>query len=428
MTGQLVFIIYTLLLCKNYNKWVTIFIAIHPFIYNFALWNQSISVWITIIIILLYPFKFHNLFLGIKKFPFTLPLLAIGLSMLITNSLVEDVYKHTPSTITSIGSKCILVFIFWRIYQTSPKKTLSVFIKTSFIITSCICFYSLIETITFTNPYINWIIDKKLYIGETKFIDTIRFGMKRSQSVFPMHTTLAGFCINLSWFLYLAYKKTYIKNSILTFCIIILSFLCVFFTGARSGILGILFCFALIFLYERVNKKHIFLFLILSIAIFFITEDYLNEIIGSFTDTESTNGSNTDMRKEQLAISLLLFEQSPVFGNGFGFALTVGNQLYPELYGAESLWFNILINYGIIGLISYSLLFIYAIVFTVKQKNPILILYVLGFLAAQTLSSVPGIEPTYMLIYLFIANELLKRKRRRYINNIYPKRSSVTTL
>lgn len=410
MLGLLIFSIFSILLIYNYRKWVVIFTAIQPALFFFSLWNQSLTVWLTILIILVYPFKFHKIFKGINTFPFTIPLLAVGLSMFATDFFAENMYKHTPTTIISIGSKCILIFIFWRIYRSSPTKTLSCFIKSSFIITAIICLYSLIETITLTNPYISWVIDNNIYIGETKFINEIRYGLKRSQSIFPMHTTLAGFCISVSCFLYIAYKKKYIKNNALSLCTIVLTFLCAFFTGARSGIIGILFCFLFILLHKKVNIKHLIPFFALAIIFFLITEDYLNAIIDSFTDTESTSGSNTDMRKEQFAISLLFFEKAPIWGNGFNFATTVGNQIYPDLYGAESLWFHIMINHGIVGIISYLLVYLYAIIYTIKQKRPILIFYILGFLSIQTLSSVPGIEVTYLFIYLFVTNEILKTK------------------
>ena len=91
---------------------------------------------------------------------------------------------------------------------------------------------------------------------------------------------------------------------------------------------------------------------------------------------EAQHGSSLEMRAGQLDVSLRYFSQSLVtvlFGNGLSTTRDIiASGTVPELYNAESLLFTLLINQGLLGIIVYFWIFVYATaipVLEVKDRN-----------------------------------------------------------
>ena len=72
------------------------------------------------------------------------------------------------------------------------------------------------------------------------------------------------------------------------------------------------------------------------------------------------------------------------------------------MYGAESLWFPVMIDTGMLGVIGHIMFFIGCSVFCMRGKNKKPIFFVLALLLLNTMSSIPGFVITWMFS-VFIA-------------------------
>ena len=118
------------------------------------------------------------------------------------------------------------------------------------------------------------------------------------------------------------------------------------------------------------------------------------------------------MREEQLVISLVYWLQNPIFGNGPTYTFTTVKEADAGIQGAESIWFILMIEYGVIGCIAFLTTIIASIYYLYKNKMTPLIFLVLMFFVNKSLSSVPGISEGFFLLYIvfLVRVELLRRR------------------
>lgn len=84
-------------------------------------------------------------------------------------------------------------------------------VKTALVFGCLVSIYALFETITRSNPLLNSLVLSGCYI-ESPLITEIRFGLKRAQAIFSMHTTLGGVMLFNYALLLIAYKTAYLKK------------------------------------------------------------------------------------------------------------------------------------------------------------------------------------------------------------------------
>lgn len=194
--------------------------------------------------------------------------------------------------------------------------------------------------------------------------------------------------------------------------------MCVFLTGARSCIIGLLMCTGMSF--SKLKVSHILLLCFIIPFVFIFAGDYLSQIFDSIFNTEKVNGSSSDMRLIQFMISWDYMMRSPIIGNGLGFLYNdvVLNHLEKELFGAESMWFGVIADQGILGLVSYLLLFISPILYSWRKDNKFIILFVIGILVMHSLSTIPGVNPAMVLVFTLIFNYMQDTAKSRKIRKI----------
>jgi hypothetical protein len=71
---------------------------------------------------------------------------------------------------------------------------------------------------------------------------------------------------------------------------------------------------------------------------------------------------------------------------------------HTELFGAESIWFSLLVDYGIMGCISFVAMII-ACMKDLYKMNKIFLFFPLAYLLAKTLSITIGVEFYTLLIF-----------------------------
>lgn len=105
-----------------------------------------------------------------------------------------------------------------------------------------------------------------------------------------------------------------------------------------------------------------------------IVEQKTDQIASAFTDYrgEKVDGSSLKLRSMQLAGSFVFFKKSPVVGNGYDY---IEKKLQPQkkvarkMAGYESVIFYLLIERGIVGIITYLVLYGSILVYLIKNSK-----------------------------------------------------------
>jgi hypothetical protein len=147
--------------------------------------------------------------------------------------------------------------------------------------------------------------------------------------------------------------------------------LILFLSGSRSALVCCLFCLLLM----CVVKLPIVLKIITIGALCFVAVFSVNKFVESFS--EEGQGSSISMRQEQILYSYVLFIKSPIVGNGVRY--TSKNVMQRDSYndrvldtsigGLESVVFYQLIDYGLLGLFSYFLLFVCGLFYFFRRRK-----------------------------------------------------------
>lgn len=246
--------------------------------------------------------------------------------------------------------------------------------------------YGLFNYIFKSNPYYEFIVNNFFKGGETDFKSKLRVldttdQRYRSVSTFDM-TFNYGYISTLITIFFLYFTSLTNKKKI---CII----------GIISGFIGTILCFSrtvfiaamlsiLIYVTFSFGIKKIFtglyIFLILmwlSYSSLSIVQKNIDNVIDVFiTGGERTSGSSVSMRKLQTLKAYKYFLQEPFRGNGYDYInkeLGWGNRdnalLDSDMYGFESIIYVLLIEQGLIGLVTKLLLFISIFHFFIKHRN-----------------------------------------------------------
>ena len=140
---------------------------------------------------------------------------------------------------------------------------------------------------------------------------------------------------------------------------------------------------------------------------------YLNEIHNSIINSNDAQmGSSTDMRDMQTEIAFYYFLQSPIWGNGVSFLFDYVALIDENILGGESVWYSLLVERGLIGVIAY--LSIYILLYHYSTEKYIMFSFLLIQLTMQSLTSTPGLDFDF-----FIILGLLITLSNKYINFDY---------
>lgn len=401
------------LFLKNYEKYYTLFILTIPFINEFvapsflAPINATVLLSFTGIIIYLYKYGFS--FSGWKK---------AGvfwiMAFLYSSLLVSDYYasEHHLFSLFSVFTLYINIMIYWELLQKRSSKIILYTYKFSLLLGAVIGSYALLEVILGYNPYINLTSPLKLYTNNT-IITEVRFGIKRTQTFFSMHETNAGFSyllIVLLCFINCKKKSFERKKGYIVISLLVLN---VFASGSRAAIIGIS-VLSLAFLKRKSIKVLLLLSPILLLLVVLFFQDYVTNIIDSITNTSQVDGSNAEMRSEQFNIALYYLLRSPWIGNGIAYTWTYVTVYDQNIFGAESLWLPVMIDQGVLGIISYIFFFLYSLYYCIKARVSSLCFFVVGFVVFNSLSSIPNISFTYVFVVISAITASYKSTNKKY--------------
>lgn len=404
--SYLLLIIFLILLLYKYNKACCFMVAFYPLLSMIGI-TDSINLFqtLSIISILLFILKCHAI--NRIKFPFYLTIILIIVSYIISNLMN---IAHWPTSIAIIASEYIFTIVFWSIV--SNKNNRIYFFRYFVIFISIICFYEVYEFVTQSNPLYDFYVNSSMFIGyDANRSEDVRFGTMRCHSLMRDVGAMGTICC-MAFCIFFFHLKNGLKNinTYYLYVLIALCIICTFLTGTRTVILALIF--SMIIISMSLNLKSKLYLYILSFFMIIIFIDYFQEIIMSFYDTQSVSGSSTYMRHWQYLIVMNAFEKSPLYGLGLEGTSIIINR-YVGAFGLESAWFQILVNYGLLGVIAFSVSLLQGFYFSLKYKNIIAFTIVALFLLVKTMSSIPGIGNGY---FIYIIIYLIKCKNSIYEN------------
>lgn len=343
----------------------------------------------------LLPIK-TNFISKLKTYPFLVPSLLVLTSYCVTNMLAE---AHWPSTIFTFNTIHMFPFVVWCVLD--EKKDVRWLLGGYVVLFSFSVIYALIELALNDNVILDSLITKRLVNENVLNYDEIRFGVKRLQSIFctPMSMGLA-----MSTFAYVLYEKGKMmrQKNFFLFVLMMMCFILPWLSGARS-----VFIAALIILFPVLKstlKSRRFALLKIGVigGIIFAGGGWIWSLVDSFIHSDTAvTGSSFEMRLMQFAVILPFFLNSPIWGNGFAFVWTFVKAVDKDILGAESIWLQILVDYGLLGAVGY-IACIYAIYRSLTKFKPegkyLPIAIVLGY----TMSTFLELEMNFFFIMSII--------------------------
>lgn len=250
-----------------------------------------------------------------------------------------------------------------------------------------IAFYGLFNWITKQNPYHEIIVNTYTKTGTADFESRIASiegstDRYRASSTFNMTFNYGYISSILALFAFAIYngenKQLKSLSTLGIFAGLIGTVLCF----SRTVFISTALAFTISIIFSTTLSKKILSILIIAITciIMYYSVAVVKESVDNSVDIFVSGGSKLDgsssfeMRETQLLGAYQYFLQSPIIGNGYnyidnelGWGDRDNKQLDPDMYGFESIIYLLMIEQGIIGLITKLLLFISLIVFFLKK-------------------------------------------------------------
>ena len=411
MVLNLLTVFWGILLLVNFKKFFIVFMAFAVWISCFFSPTASVFPAVSMVAFVLFLINYKKMTQNVMvtKFPMMLSFVLLFISLTCSNFLTGN--PHYYDYVTRICVQLLNIFMLWCLFENNPKYSIHIFIKSSIVFAILLCGYGFFEAFTRSNPFVS-LMDSIGAYNDPFLITEIRFGVKRTQSLLLMHTSLAGICISLFAMLVVCSDKI-MQNSKMKALIIALVIM-TFFTGSRSGILAIVIAMAMLIRQFTPQKILGVILVFILLAVF---QSYFDTIFQSLSDKNSVGGSSYDMREVQFEIALSGLINHYWLGNGLGY--TFSDAFYePELFGAESLWIPIAVDQGVLGCFATLAFFIQSLVYCIKQGKFNYCFYVLAMFVFFTMTSVPQYNFTNTFIYLYImirVNDVFANKK---INSI----------
>lgn len=170
----------------------------------------------------------------------------------------------------------------------------------------------------------------------------------------------------------------------------------VFLSGSRSPLLGgIIMLLPFLANKKMFNARNISFVVIAALVIVVFAGGYISTMFDSLAtdkDTDLGGASSWDMRLGQLEYSIYFWMKNFWFGNGHTFDIFQGGRMYSEIFGAESVWFPLMMKQGLVGMVAYFSVTINSCVSSLRVKNKSLcVCLMLGWLVIDSATNLPGI-------------------------------------
>lgn len=334
--------------------------------------GMSAVIAIDMTLILIYFLKYRNRKrkegLRFEKFPLTGAFWLTLISFLLSSIFaIVPLNTGLVATLKYFISNFGVIFILYKCINT--KEDIKLYVKTGVIVAIIITCLGLYEFIFKDNPWLDFVCLNSPMDESTKgrlWYSSpvlgkeiqIRSGMVRAYSTFGIHIAYGTACVFLVYLFMtlLKYKFFFFKKN-LYYIVILLLTTGLVTSNSKTSLVGII---VLIFAFYGIKQMLNVKIIIPLLAVIFIIVIYFPGIVISYMSlfdpalAEELGGSSVAMRQSQSDIVLKLFSMNPLFGNGIGsisVMKNIGNNYM--ILGAESSFFQILPERGLLGLIAY---------------------------------------------------------------------------
>lgn len=350
-----------------------------------------------------------------NKFPLMFSFTICVFSYLLSYVMGKE--KHPVVLINAI-TFYILPYLLWKLYEPT-KPNVRFFNKCLIIYLLASSIYGLYEAISGNNVFANTLNDFGVVYSAVE--DSYRrYGFFRARAFTIWCSIFGTICgIGLTFLLIQAFKG-YIKFSKSIYLLFFLLMLGVIISGTRSVIFMTLILLCSVFPYVKKNIGRIFVPLfIIFLAIIIFDNNIFSSVVDSLINPSSVEGSSVEMREYQYTAALYFFNQSPIVGNGLAY-ISKAIEFDSDLFGGESIVFSVLIDRGVLGAITLGILYGQIFYILLKRRLYFLCFIPLGFVVAKVLSLIPGLDETYILLFLIPLIKQYELNKYGYKNNYLP--------
>lgn len=225
------------------------------------------------------------------------------------------------------------------------------------------------------------------------------------QSFYAGATQFAAFSL-LTAICYIAvFRNVKMKLTNIQILLLLSAMICAFLSKTRAGILASLI--SVMYLYTTIKStmriKIAFFVVVALILLYPFFSSHLAFLTSTFDSRaqEELGGSSVDMRIVQAQLTWEILKNYPLFGAGVGSLMIFLRKTY-ELYGAESVWFQKLIEQGLFGIYTYLYIFYFTIRRVSHPMKPYIIMAAIYWLSLHTMSTTGLSEYFYFLTFLII--------------------------
>lgn len=297
----------------------------------------------------------------------------------------------------------VVSYLFIVVYYTELNSLSDVKLSLkSFLCASIFLFaYFIFEFTTQSNPFIQSMFDLLGMDNGWVYPITERFGMIRCQSFMSICIAWGGFCSIVLGAVLLVRKYAVLDRMNIVLILMAIIAVCgVYLCGSRSAYI-FLFVIMCNFFFEYKGGKRILMIFALMIGVLAFLPSIMTFIGETFSDDVA--GSSVSMRQMQYIATFSVMMESPIWGFGIkGFEFAIAEDA--DLLGAESIWLQRMISYGLIGVFMQFYMYKSCWRFIkVFGNNSVLCKFILlGWVLFCTMTTSPGLSESYFISILIL--------------------------
>lgn len=410
--GFVIFFIFVILYLKDFKYGVICTAFTMQFLSYLGVGIPGVKIYVVLVLLTVVFFVTrYSKFVRGEKYP--LPLKIATLIFLLSYAISE--FNAGLGHISTVFSNFLTAFFFpialW--YSLDSKDRVKQALRILIVIMSIAYVYGIIEQILRVNYFTLFV--NQLFAIEDFMIDasTVRYGLKRCNSIFSYFSTFGVFSV-MSFVVFFMMKFVYQYKEKWILYLVLLSAFSAFSTGSRAIFLGLFLCCFVVLLNKKIVKTKTFFRIVLLVLLvlplflgvaFQVYDSMVNSDTSKYAD-----GSSSELRELQWAVCEPYFLSSFWVGNGRMYIWEVVQPAHPILQGAESIWFSILVDYGVLGAFAFvSLLLMVGVVLYKVDKR--LVCVPIAYLLILSLSPDCGIQYNILLTFC-----ILLVKMNRYLS------------
>lgn len=401
MIVYLLFLIFVLIFVKDFKKGVIIY-APFKFMFSYGIPSYvgkiGLDALFTFLLFCVWLYKYRY---ELKNFPLKSSFVVAIIGALIY--ALNPVFAITV-LLDKISPYIYLLMFYWAIRNV---KDVKLFVKTIVVYVLLLNLNALFEWAgnNVIGNALHNMMDDSTYWAQ----DVVSRGIFVRLHSFVPHSI--GFGVeNMMFFTFFLMMYLYGKHLCKTKTIIFMMIWClmgIYLSGSRSPLLGgVVILIPLILNKKLFSRKNLVFAIASSLILIVFAGGYLStmfESLSSDSTTDMGGASSFDMRLMQLEYSVYYWMQNFWFGNGHSFDMFQGGR--SSIFGAESVWFPIMMREGLIGIICYA--YVYIDAFFKSRKAPytlICLFLMLGWFIIDSATNLPGLNillPLYFYVIYY---------------------------